>query len=85
MKRHLITALAAAVALSVAVPAAYAQSPELKKFGTSNRNAQLKTHEQIRKEQVRKNAHRPVYEPLTHNLYKGKNSPGQKLKRAVTN
>lgn len=63
-------ALAGAVgAVLVVSPAFAAKKP---KWGDDADKKQQYTHEQVRKKQVRANAHRPFYQPIFHPLV-GKN------------
>jgi len=79
-----IAALATAAMLAVAAPAgATSNGPrDQAKFGDTPDRAQVRTHDQVRKQQVRQNDGQPVYRPLFSPLYEGRNSAWQKMKRA---
>ncbi|MBS9478293.1 hypothetical protein [Ancylobacter radicis] len=80
-----MTAGAAALAVTFMIPAAPAHATTtttkpLPAIG-SYEQRDVRERERVRRQQVRQNAHRPFYEPFFHPLYKGKNSPGQQIKR----
>lgn len=76
-------ALAAAFMVPVSTPA-HATTTTTKPLPAigSYEQRDVRERERVRRQQVRQNAGRPLYEPFFHPLYKGKNSPGQQVKRA---
>ena len=81
MNLKMLGAVAAAVTLIAAIPVAEAASRP--KFGDSVEVRDKREHERVRRQQVKQRGKKPVYEPIFSPLYKGHNSPGQRLKRAV--
>lgn len=82
-----ITAGAAALAAAFMVPVstpAHATTTTTKPLPAigSYEQRDVRERERVRRQQVRDNAHRPIYQPLFGPLYQGKNSPGQQVKRA---
>lgn len=79
-----IAALATAALLVVSAPAgATSAGPrDGYRFGDSQDRQQVREHDKVRKQQVRRNAGQPVYRPLFSPLYEGRNSAWEKWKRA---
>lgn len=79
-----IAALATAALLVVSAPASATSAGPRDgyRFGDSQDRQQVREHDKVRKQQVRRNAGQPVYRPLFSPLYEGRNSAWEKWKRA---
>lgn len=79
-----LTLLAAAVVLPFAAPA-YATTTTTKPLPSigSYEQRDVRERERVRRVQVNQNRNNNLFEPLFAPLYKGYNSPGQKMKRAI--
>ncbi|MBS7545461.1 hypothetical protein [Ancylobacter oerskovii] len=83
-RKLVIAALAAMVALpvvtTVKVYATTTAVGPLPAIG-SEEQKEVRERERVRRQQVRQNSHNGLFEPIFAPLYKGYNSPGQKVKR----